>query len=593
MLDSLLGRDAELHALKAELRSRSKGSPLFVEEMVRILVDTNYLTGEPGNYRVTSNSMNYPRPSTVDLLFAARVDHLRQRDKSLLQAASVLGVSCSEVALAHLAEIPPVELRPALLRLARAGLISSDRQVDGAWHTFNHAVCQEVVYEGLMPSRRVKLHRRALAYLESNFLDRKQEVIEALAHHAVGAERWEDAVNYLKLAMKAARQRWANREAVRLFETGLEVLKRLKDSPKELSAGVEFKIGVVHALVPLGDLDRVRKLLQEAERVADSLDEEQRIPIHLQRSMFDWIDGRHHHGLLEAEKVLASPRITLPQRVGAGFYRGMALHALGRFAEAIGTLKEVRALVTGPLKGRRLGFPGDPATFCDTFMGSALILSGETVEARHLLDRAVAHARTINHPYSIALINDVLAEYHLEAGHPEAAELVLLQTIQLCRDHDLFTMYASALARLALAETRSGKWQCAQERLRMWVAERLQNVGASYALGYMLAAEAETKAAAGKLDEALVVVREAEKRHDTTGSRPAMAQTLFFKAGVLRKLDRTRAARGTVQRARTIAQECGMRLLLARCDQLLKEITTHQADAIGPQPDQNAIGSPG
>src|SRR5262249_42041394 len=50
MLGSLLGRDVELNALKAELLTRSKGIPLFIEEMVRILVDTGYLVGEPGNY---------------------------------------------------------------------------------------------------------------------------------------------------------------------------------------------------------------------------------------------------------------------------------------------------------------------------------------------------------------------------------------------------------------------------------------------------------------------------------------------------------------------------------------------------------------
>jgi tetratricopeptide (TPR) repeat protein len=220
-------------------------------------------------------------------------------------------------------------------------------------------------------------------------------------------------------------------------------------------------------------------------------------------------------------------------------------------------------------------------------------LTGETAEARQLLDTALAHARTINHPYSIAMVQDVLAEHHLETGHPEAAELVLLHTIQLCRDHELFTMYPATLARLALAETRCGKSARAQERLRMWVAERLQTMGASYAVGYMLAAEAETKAAAGKFEEALAVVKSAETRHHATGSRFAMAQILFFKAGLLMKVERVRSARAAAERARTIAQECGMRQLLARCDQLLKEIKSNQVTAIGPQPEQNAFGSPG
>jgi class 3 adenylate cyclase/tetratricopeptide (TPR) repeat protein len=578
MLDALLGRDAELHPLKAELRSRSKGIPLFVEEMVRIIVDTGYLTGEPGNYRPTSDSMNYPRPSTVGLLFAARVDNLRQRDKSLLQAAAVLGRTCSEDALAHLAEIPAVELRSSLLRLARAGLISSVRRPDGAWHSFNHALCQEVVYEGLMPSRKIKLHRRALTYFESRFRHQNQEFVEALAHHAVGAERWEQAIHYLQLAGEAAQKRWANREAVRFFDISVDVLKNLKDGPNKLLAGLTLKLMVMQALVPLGELDRVRKVLEEAERVAKSLDEEQRIPVHLQRSLLDWFDGHHRHGLLEAEKVLAYPVLSLPQRVHAAFCRGMALHALGRFAEAIAVLKEVRADLTGALRGKRLGYPADPVSFCDAFLGSALTLTGEIAEARDLLEAAAAHARTINHPYSIAIVNDVLAEHHLETGNPEAAEPLLSRTIEVCRDHELFTMYPALLARLALAETRCGKWRSAEERLRMAAAERLYTMGATYALGYRLHAEAETNAAAGRIAKALEVAKSAETRHETTGNRAALAQILIFKAGLLRKLDRLRSARATAERARVIAHECGMSPLLGRCDRLLSEMTANQSD---------------
>jgi class 3 adenylate cyclase/tetratricopeptide (TPR) repeat protein len=574
MLDSLLGRDSGLHPFKAELRSRSKGMPLFVEETVRNLVDTGYLTGEPGNYRLTTDSKNYPRPSTVDLLFAVRVDNLRPRDKSLLQAAAVLGRTCSEGALAHLAEISVVELRSSLLRLARAGLISSIRQPDGAWHSFNHALCQEVVYEGLMPSRKVKLHRRALSYLKMQFRDSKQEVVELLAHHAVGSEQWEEAIHYLQLACEAAQTRWANREAVRFFDIGVEVLKKLKDGPNKLLEGLTLKLTVIRALRPLGELGRVRKLLPEAERVVESLNEEHRIPVYLQRSLHDWVDGHHRHGLLAAEKVLAFPGLKLSQRVHAGFCRGMALHALGRFADAISVLREVRSDLSGPLRGKRLGWPGDPVLFCDAFLGSALTLTGEIAEARQLLDAASALALNGKHPSPIAIINDVLAEHHLTTGNPAAAEPLLLHTIQVCQEHELFEMYPPALAHLALAETRCGKWRMAQERLRIAAAERLYTMGGTYAVGYMLHAEAETNAAAGRTQKAMEVAKSAEARHRTTGARAAMAQILVFQASLLKNLGRVRSARTTAEQARAIARECGMRPLVSSCDQLLREVTS-------------------
>jgi hypothetical protein len=52
MLQSLLGDDASLEALKQRLIERTQGNPFFLEESVRTLVETQMLVGDQGAYRL-------------------------------------------------------------------------------------------------------------------------------------------------------------------------------------------------------------------------------------------------------------------------------------------------------------------------------------------------------------------------------------------------------------------------------------------------------------------------------------------------------------------------------------------------------------
>jgi predicted ATPase len=48
----LLGTDATVEPLKPVLIARTGGNPLFLEESVRTLIETNILTGERGAHRL-------------------------------------------------------------------------------------------------------------------------------------------------------------------------------------------------------------------------------------------------------------------------------------------------------------------------------------------------------------------------------------------------------------------------------------------------------------------------------------------------------------------------------------------------------------
>jgi predicted ATPase len=104
LLGALLGSAPELARLKALLKERTGGNPLFLEESIRSLVDARTLVGEAGAYRLERDLGAVQVPATVQALLAARIDRLTREEKHLLQCAAVIG---SDVPLPLLSKVSP------------------------------------------------------------------------------------------------------------------------------------------------------------------------------------------------------------------------------------------------------------------------------------------------------------------------------------------------------------------------------------------------------------------------------------------------------------------------------------------------------
>src|SRR5260370_19720660 len=80
-LRGLLGSDQSMSTLKTFLAERASGIPLFVEEIVRTLVDTDVLNGARGSYHVARAFSGSEVPPTLQAVLAARIDALPNTEK--------------------------------------------------------------------------------------------------------------------------------------------------------------------------------------------------------------------------------------------------------------------------------------------------------------------------------------------------------------------------------------------------------------------------------------------------------------------------------------------------------------------------------
>src|SRR2546426_4602881 len=109
-----------LAPLRARIEARARGNPLFVEEMIRSLVERGVLRGERGAYGLAAPIEEITLPETVQAVLASRMDRLADRDKDVLQAAAVVGRDLPVDLLRALGGLPAPELAPALERLSAA-----------------------------------------------------------------------------------------------------------------------------------------------------------------------------------------------------------------------------------------------------------------------------------------------------------------------------------------------------------------------------------------------------------------------------------------------------------------------------------------
>jgi tetratricopeptide (TPR) repeat protein len=158
-------------ALPREALERTEGNPLFVEETIRMLVESG--SGNGSSDRI---------PDTLQALIAARIDHLPPSAKTLLQRGSVVGRVFWKGALEHLS--PDVEGIDALLDdlLQREFLLLEPRSsISGETaYRFKHLLIREVAYTGMAKLSRAQYHARFAEWLAERT---GEELVEIRAYH--------------------------------------------------------------------------------------------------------------------------------------------------------------------------------------------------------------------------------------------------------------------------------------------------------------------------------------------------------------------------------------------------------------------------
>ncbi len=157
-------------AVAAKVLAASEGNPLFVGELVRMLVHEGALKREGDRWTTGAALAALEMPPTIHALLAARIERLRPEERLVLERAAVVGRHFSRSAVAELLPREVTDLDARLESLRRSELIERDT----GWFLgepvlrFHHVLIRDAAYRRLLKGTRAELHGRFADWIEAH-----------------------------------------------------------------------------------------------------------------------------------------------------------------------------------------------------------------------------------------------------------------------------------------------------------------------------------------------------------------------------------------------------------------------------------------
>jgi class 3 adenylate cyclase/tetratricopeptide (TPR) repeat protein len=280
LLGNLLYIEDLPESVRKLILDKAEGNPFFVEEVIRTLIDSEYIVQENNHWRATREIVNVNIPDTLSGVLGARIDRLPENTKHVAQTAAVLGrIFAYRALLATCAAAPPPErignVEPHLGVLTYEELVRERVHDPEIEYIFKHALTREAAYELLLIRRRKELHRRAGEVLERLYPDQKTELSSVLAHHFWLGEEWHRAAEYAMRAGEQAVKVYAMSEALEHYDHAHKAFEKIPDaSPEQRCDAI---LGWTRAAFKLKPYDEVEDRLKEAEEIARELEDEARL----------------------------------------------------------------------------------------------------------------------------------------------------------------------------------------------------------------------------------------------------------------------------------------------------------------------------
>jgi DNA-binding SARP family transcriptional activator len=250
-----LGAGGSPPGLTAAVHRRTGGNPLFVEELVRHLVESH--PEQPAEALVEAAGTHVPQGvrSVIDRRLARLPDAAAQA----VRAAAVAGEEFALADVAGVCETSDDVVADALDAAAGSGLV--DESAVPGHYRFAHALIREAVVAGLTATRRALLHRRMADVLEA--LPDTRRVAER-ARHLLDARPLVDAATAASVALQAADD--ATRRLA--YEDAAELLDRASDGDLDDPLRAEVLLALGDARQRLGDRPAADRCFAAAAGIA-------------------------------------------------------------------------------------------------------------------------------------------------------------------------------------------------------------------------------------------------------------------------------------------------------------------------------------
>lgn len=327
--------------LVARIHAYAGGVPLFEEELCHSALTDRLPQGMDG--RSAAHGW-------IATLVVMRLERLPPEQADVVRAASVVG---NQVPMRWLAAACGQAPSPATLQaLADADFLRADADTGGQALRFKHGITRDAVYDSISLQARMALHQRVATLLQAESDPaRRDDLLEALAHHSRGAGHWAPAALFAEQAGDKAMAAFALDRARAQYLAAMDALDRLPLAAQDTTrrwCQLASKLGMTCIFDTLALPDALalfERAVGMAQRLGDALV--------LARAHY-WLGYMcYGHGQLRAAAVHCREALRLAAEAGDQRLHTQVEATLGQVLTATCSYAEAMPLMARALSSKR------------------------------------------------------------------------------------------------------------------------------------------------------------------------------------------------------------------------------------------------
>ena len=559
------------------LYQRTSGNPLFVTTIVNELIRRKALPeGAAGlAFSEAQAAGMVEAPESLRLLIVRELEQLPPEARTLLEAASVVGMAFTAAAVNAGVERNTEDVETRLAALAHSRQFIRTNGIaewpDGtitAQFAFIHDLYREVLYSRVPAGRQVRWHRQIGLRLEAAYGPQTRDIAAELAAHFTRGRAYHPALLHLRQAALNATRRHAHREAISHLTIALELLQHLPDIDERVQSELPLQTALGKSLMAIKGYSapEVQQAFARARELCQRMgNPPQLFPVLFGLGAFYMFSGKRQAALEVGEELLRiaqrhdDPELLLEAHTGLG----SALFHFGELAASHAHLREGLVLYDPQQhRSHRYMSGHDPGVICLTTSALTLSLLGYPDQARACLDAALHLARELSHPFSLAfaLYGAVLLHHHRREA--PAVQEWAEATIAIATEHEFPQWLAPTLIFRGWAMAQQGQVQHGMAQMQQGLTT-YRAMQAGLGLIQYFGLMAETYGNNGQVEEGLTRLTEALTLINNSEQRVYEAE-IYRLQGELLLQDSTKrsetAAETSFLQSLNIAQRQGMKL---------------------------------
>ncbi len=523
--------------------------------LVDHLIAAGFVVQHDGRWilKTTLDKAESEAPPTIQQIIERQIERCSLQEQRLLQAASVVGLDFSVVAVAAALREKADRIETRCRGLAHRHLFlqpANIRQLPGEKREpcfrFSHILYQNICYQFLPEEFRAQLHKRVAEYLERSKRNQLSSFSARLAMHFEQGRDYGRAIKYYQQAAATANWRYAGREAQELAERGIRLLGEDSAGPEGRKIEMSLQIELGTALLATRGLgaEEVGRAFAQAMELLRKLGKRERsgkndllFSVLWGLWNYNWIRAEYAAARESAERLfqLAEAEQDSTMLTQAHYALGIVMMDHGEFPGALQHLEQCQTVVSR------------------IYAALTMWYLGYKNRALKYLEETLARALAAKNPEDCIFSYVAMARVHAARREEGKAADRVQAALSLARQNDFLELWLAPWeVILGWSLVKLGQVNEGIEKARQALAEH-RGVGFTNITPFILAMFAEILGDAGKTEEGLIVIQEALDASSKTGMIYHEAEIYRLKGELLqRKIssnERSGEGHGTISNA--------------------------------------------